>query len=61
MKSVYSAVRTGSLNKALCASSLKDKYENNRKLYEYFGWPECRDYGVVARGAVLSLLQTERS
>ena len=24
MKSVYSAVRTGSLNKAVCASSLKD-------------------------------------
>jgi len=24
MKSVYSAVRTGSLNKAVCGSSLKD-------------------------------------
>jgi len=24
MKGVYSAVRTGSLNKAVCASSLKD-------------------------------------
>ena len=26
LKSVYSAVRTGSLNKAVCASSLKDKW-----------------------------------
>jgi len=26
MKSVYSAVRTGSLNKAVCASSLKGSY-----------------------------------
>ena len=26
MKSVYSAVRTGSLNKAVCASSVKGKY-----------------------------------
>jgi len=26
MKSVYSAVRTGSLNKAVCASSLKVEY-----------------------------------
>ena len=26
MKSVYSAVRTGALNKAVCASSLKGKY-----------------------------------
>jgi len=26
MKSVYSAVRTGALNKAVCASSLKDEF-----------------------------------
>jgi len=31
MKSVYSAVRTGSLNKAVCASSLEGYY-----LYNYY-------------------------
>ena len=32
MKSVYSAVRTGSLNKAVCASSLKGLSENKQRL-----------------------------
>ena len=36
MKSVYSAVRTGSLNKAVCASSLKKltKFEFSWEIYE---------------------------
>ena len=33
MKSVYSAVRTGSLNKAICASSLKGKISLNTHCY----------------------------
>jgi hypothetical protein len=32
MKSVYSAVRTGSLNKAVCASSLKGYLRTNSDL-----------------------------
>jgi len=32
MKSVYSAVRTGSLNKAVCASSVKGLSENKQRL-----------------------------
>ena len=32
MKSVYCAVRTGSLNKAVCASSLKGLFENKQRL-----------------------------
>jgi hypothetical protein len=32
MKSVYSAVRTGSLNKVVCASSLKGLSENKHRL-----------------------------
>jgi hypothetical protein len=29
-----------------------------RKLYEYVGRPECRDFGVVARGTMLSIDKT---
>jgi hypothetical protein len=38
MKSVYSAVRTGSLNKAVCASSLKrlKNIGKNEKPYESY-------------------------
>ena len=39
MKSVYSAVRTGSLNKAVCASSLKgltSKHEPNYLNYDLY-------------------------
>jgi hypothetical protein len=32
MKSVYSAVRTGSLNKAVCASSVKGLFSGLKKL-----------------------------
>jgi len=32
MESVYSAVRTGSLNKAVCASSLKGLSQNKQRL-----------------------------
>jgi len=36
MKSVYSAVRTGSLNKAVCASSLRANYIlGNKAVLEY--------------------------
>jgi hypothetical protein len=44
MKSVYSAVRTGSLNKAVCASSLEGyriNYSNNRRSEDDLTRPSC--------------------
>jgi len=34
MKSVYSAVQTGSLNKAVCASSLKGIEDNDNYMFQ---------------------------
>jgi hypothetical protein len=38
MKSVYCAVRTGSLNKAVCASYLRFKISHNSELVKYCCW-----------------------
>jgi hypothetical protein len=45
MKSVYSAVRTGSLNKAICASSLKGCHGARANLW-------CKIYVTVTCFAV---------
>jgi len=44
MKSVYSAVSTGSLNKAVCASSVKVWYVSNRQIHEDVGVPLFADH-----------------
>ena len=54
MKSVYSAVRTGSLNKAVCASALKGYLRTNKdlrhlqhKLIGFYNWDEkCLQRGM---------------
>ena len=58
MKSVYSAVRTGSLNKAVCASSLKGFKEeitgrkvegSNERYYSLLWWGNKHSFTLCAR------------
>ena len=46
IKSVYNAVRTGSLNKAVCASSLEGYYRPGVSSHRYVG----KHYGMVTDG-----------
>jgi hypothetical protein len=64
MKSVYSAVRTGSLNKAVCALSLKGQtkiiFSNSVRISGLSQWPEAYAKIIITITIIIIIITIQR-